>query len=413
MAHLWNGSPDLEPMYAAYGKQAAYGAAHGFELATVPIHRRQRVTRDIVRRVLEITAGAGLDAILWLWGGAEYEWDINSREPDPVFTYFEGMIKFIDTMPDIARTIKYICYAPEFSRIGTYEEAEGYLSWAFPMYRRWLASTKHMQGVKLSAGMDSSRLENDLMKERAYLLAAHTDIFGFSEYPQTDENVQLELDIWAKRYELLGTPIMMQEMNNIARMGTAIDYAEENHWGFVPYSWLAHWINHGTEIICLHRGNNSYNPYAQWFDIEGNPTPWLTDGGLVDAIANRGLHHGYVLIKFPDGWSLGNLIRARTVLTQMGLQADHDPDRITHGRFVSIAPTRTALILEGVFDPYVLNAHGLRELIAFQLNLDAASFEIEVTPLAFDQGWAASGDACREWLAAVRWRMTSRQCTRR
>lgn len=105
-AAMWNGSANLEPMYACYKVQAAYCASHGFTYANTSATRRQFVTDEILANCLEIFADAGLDTILWLWGGAEYEWNINSRELYPVFTYFQDVIKTIDARPDVARTVK-------------------------------------------------------------------------------------------------------------------------------------------------------------------------------------------------------------------------------------------------------------------------------------------------------------------
>lgn len=397
-AGLWNGSSDLGPMYAAFRKQAAYCAANGFTYANTSATRRQFVNNDIIKKSIEVFAEAGLSTILWLWGGAEYEWNINSREYDPVFSYFEDMIKFLDTMPDLAKTIKVICYAPEFDRIGTAQEAEGYLSWAYPMYRGWLDNTKHMQSVLLSAGMGSARLENAQMQEMAHIIADHTDIFGFSEYPTTDEGVYLETKIWAESYGLLGTPILMQEMNNATRMNAAMPpYAEENYWGHVPYKWLAHWANFGTQIVCLHRGNNSYSEWAKWFDIQGDPLLWFD--GLIDDIANRTQEHGYWLVEYTTGWSLGNVIRMQDVFKEMGSYLDNVPAKRTHDRWVPTLLPLSAVLVEGCFDPSVFNTDEMKAYLCFRLGLPAHAMPISITKLGGDGStWDQSRQAALQYL---------------
>lgn len=394
-ALTWFGSSDLGPMYTAYSAQAAYCVAHGFKWANTHFVSSAGITTEVLANVLGILAGAGLKIILWLLPFTEAGWDINSRELNPIYALHENVIQFLDTRLDLAQAIEYIGYAVEIHERGTFEEIESFLAWAYPLYRQWLSDTQHLQHVKLVAGMGSSRLvaHGDL----ARMIAKYTDIFGISEYPLTDAAIQSELDTW-EGYGLQGTPILMQEMNNSARMHSEIGYAAENYFGYVPYNWLAQWENHGTQIIILHMGNNSYNAYAQWFGEFGEPLAWLTDD-LVAHIASPARWHGYMRISgMPVGdWTANQIILMKSAIRRMGGQLGDEPVYRTHTRVIA----NDNIIVEGDFDLTECTAEHVSRVVEGALELDFGSLDLDLEIFGgLDSDWLTSGAACRAYLAA-------------
>lgn len=400
---LWYGSPDLEPMYTAYRKQAAYCAAHGFSWAAIPANRKSEVTAEILLRVMEIVIDAGLDVILWLVPQAENEWSIYSRELDPVYTYFESIIQAIDDRPDIAEAVQYVLYAPEIAVLGTAEELESYLSWLQPIFRGWLDQTNHMRGAQLSGGLRSTRVLIAVPHdgEKLSVISKYVDIPSISEYSPTDMYAVTQLETWRRYPDGLGNPFLITEMNNSARkQGDAeANYNEENYYGYIPRHWLAWWENIGVRMICLHRGNSSRSNAYAWFDQNGDPLPWLSDY-LADYVATRRRWHGYLYIsELPPDWTYAQRTTVFTaMLCTMGWQLERVPSSTPHER---VSADRSKVIVEAVLDHVECAVQTVNVIAEQALSLEIGSLSLQVEPLGgLNSTWQESRDACHALMAA-------------